>query len=245
MTTMDVARGKTLFTSDGERLGEVDTIMDDVQTRKPEWFVISSGGTGDKRLLVPVEGSDVRDDGVFVNYSAEQVRATPQVQGNEISQATEQRLYSHYGLRYSERRSGTGLPERQQSQKTAQPGRSRGRAAKQAGGEATRDELYEEARQLDITGRSKMNKKELMRAVEWARGSAQASGRTAESRAKANPIEVQKFLEGVSYPAGRGELVQEAKRQRASENVRSTLQRLPDERFDTPTDVSEAIGKLS
>jgi hypothetical protein len=245
MTTTDVARGKTLFTSDGERLGEVDTIMDDVQTRKPEWFVISSGRIGDKQLLVPVEGSDVRDDGVFVNYSAEQVRATPQVQGNEISQDTEQRLYSHYGLRYSERRSRTGLPERPKSQKTDQRGRSRGRAAKQAGDEATRDQLYKEAKRLDIQGRSKMNKRELLRAVEKARGTSKPSGRRPEGQAKANPIEVQKFLEGVRYPARRRELVQEAKRQRASENVRSTLERLPDKRFDTPTDVSEAIGKLS
>jgi Protein of unknown function (DUF2795)/PRC-barrel domain len=243
MTTMDVARGKTLFTSDGEQLGQVDTIMDDVQTHKPEWFVIrSTEGIGQKRLLVPVKGSDVRDDGVFVSYSAEQVRATPQVRGDEISQDTEQRLYSHYGLRYSERRSRTGLPERPKGREGAQRGRSGGRVAKQAGDEPTRDELYNEAKRLDIKGRSKMNKRDLLRAVEKARGTSKPSSR---GQAKANPVEVQKFLEGVRYPATRRELLQEAKRQRASKNVRSTLERLPDERFDAPTDVSEAIGKLS
>jgi hypothetical protein len=38
-------------------------------------------------------------------------------------------------------------------------------------GEPTRDELYEEAKRLDIEGRSAMNKAELGRAVEAARGS--------------------------------------------------------------------------
>jgi hypothetical protein len=38
-------------------------------------------------------------------------------------------------------------------------------------GEPTRNELYEEAKHLDIEGRSAMNKAELGRAVEAARGS--------------------------------------------------------------------------
>jgi hypothetical protein len=243
VTTMAEARGKTLYALDGERLGTVDTILDDVQTRKPEWFAIGTGLTGRKRLLVPVEGADVRDDGIYVNYSAEQVRATPEAEGDQISQEREQELYSHYGLPYSERRSSTGLPERpKRRQTTPRTGRG-GPPAKPRQDEPTRDELYEEAKRLDIKGRSKMNKRELLLAVERARGTAGRSGRRRE--AKANPIEVQKFLEGVKYPARGRELVEEAKRQRAGENVRSTLERLPDERFETPTEVSEAIGRLS
>jgi hypothetical protein len=38
-----------------------------------------------------------------------------------------------------------------------------------AGGEPTRDELYREARRLEIEGRSKMNKQELKQAVEAAK----------------------------------------------------------------------------
>jgi len=245
MTTMGEARGKVLYASDGERLGDIHAVLDDIETRKPEWLAIGTGLVGRKRVLVPVEGSEVRAEGIFVRYSAEQIRSAPEVEGDEISQEAEHRLYSHYGLPYSERRSGTGLPERPERRETAGRQPSAGRGRQSSRDEPTRDELYDEAKRLDIEGRSKMNKRELMRAVENAQGS---TGRTAEqgqSRAKANPIEVQKFLEGVGYPTGKRALVQEAKRQGASEDVRETLERLPHEEFETPTDVSEAIGRLS
>jgi hypothetical protein len=250
---MQEARGKPVYTSDGERLGDVDLIMDDVDTRKPEWFAIGTGMLGRKRMLVPVAGSEVRSDGVYVRYSAAQVRATPEIEGDEISQDMERRLYSQYGLEYSEQRSRTGLPERESSRRQQTPSRSRRgqtrrstRTSRRASDEPTRDELYEEAKKLDVSGRSKMAKQQLLRAVERARGrSGTGRSQRGQSRAKANPIEVQKFLEGVDYPTARGDLVSEAKRQGATEEVRLTLERLPDKRFQTPTDVSEAIGKLS
>jgi hypothetical protein len=248
VATIREARGKPLFTSDGERIGDVDMILDDVQTRKPEWFAIGTSMLGGKRRLVPVEGSKVRNDGVFVSYSAAQVRSTPEIEGKEISQETERALYSQYGLGYSEQRSDTGLPKRaarRRSGSSSGGGHRGGRRSTRTQDEPTRDELYEEAKRLDISGRSKMNKSELKRAVERARGRTGAGGRREASRGKANPIEVQKFLEGVGYPARTRELVQEAKRQGASENVRATLERLPEDEFEAPTDVSEAIGKLS
>jgi hypothetical protein len=44
-----------------------------------------------------------------------------------------------------------------------------GTARPSAGGEPTREELYREARRLEIEGRSKMNKQELKQAVEAAK----------------------------------------------------------------------------
>jgi hypothetical protein len=246
---MEDARGRAVFASDGERLGEVEALLEDVETRKPEWLAIGTALGGRERLLVPVTGSETRSDGIYVRYSSDQVRSTPAVEGDVISQETERMLYGHYGLPYSEQRSSTGLPERPE-----RPKRREAPARRRSGGmssrtstsdEPTRDELYQEAKQLDIEGRSKMNKKQLARAVEQARGGAGSSGRGRQPGAKANPIEVQKFLEGVGYPARRRKLVEEAKRQRASDEVRSTLERLPEQEFEAPTDVSEAIGRLS
>jgi hypothetical protein len=118
-------------------------------------------------------------------------------------------------------------------------GRQTGSSGSQSDRGPTRDELYAEARRLDIEGRSKMNKKELERAVGRVRG---RSG--ARSQEKANPVEVQAFLEGVGYPTETRRLVSEARNQGASDEVRTTLGRLPDREFDSPTEVSEAIGKL-
>lgn len=60
-----------------------------------------------------------------------------------------------------------------------------------------------------------------------------------------NPIQVQKFLGGVDYPIGKQELVEHAKSQGADEEVAATLEQLPFEEFNSPNDVSEAIGKVS
>ncbi len=111
----------------------------------------------------------------------------------------------------------------------------------QRSGEPTKAELYQEARRLGVAGRSKMDKRELEKAVGRWRG----SGGNGRPEAEATPIEVQAFLEGVNYPVRAARLVDEARRQGAREDVQITLERLPDKRFESPTEVSEAIGKLS
>ncbi|MEW6495732.1 MAG: DUF2795 domain-containing protein [Cyanobacteriota bacterium] len=59
-----------------------------------------------------------------------------------------------------------------------------------------------------------------------------------------NPVQVQKFLKGVDYPASKQDLIEHAKQQGADENVCSTLEQMPDEEFETPADVSKAIGDI-
>ena len=59
---------------------------------------------------------------------------------------------------------------------------------------------------------------------------------------KVNPVQVQKFLKGVDYPADKNELIQAAKDEGADENVISMLESLPDEEYQTPADLSQAIG---
>ena len=60
-----------------------------------------------------------------------------------------------------------------------------------------------------------------------------------------NPIQVQRFLRGVDYPASRQALIETARREGADENVLATLARLPDRIYDAPTDVAREIGKLA
>lgn len=58
-----------------------------------------------------------------------------------------------------------------------------------------------------------------------------------------NPIQVQKFLSGIDYPASKDDIVQAAQDNGADDNVLDALRNLPDQDFDAPTDVSEAIGR--
>ncbi|MDM9383244.1 DUF2795 domain-containing protein [Chlorogloeopsis sp. ULAP01] len=62
--------------------------------------------------------------------------------------------------------------------------------------------------------------------------------------AKVNPIQLQKHLKGVDYPANKQQLIEHAQQQGADENAISVLQQIPDQEYQTPTDVSEAVGKI-
>ncbi len=62
--------------------------------------------------------------------------------------------------------------------------------------------------------------------------------------AKVNPVQVQKYLGGLDYPASKQDLIKHAEQEGADENVRSTLDKVPDQEYETPADVSEAIGEV-
>ncbi|MEA5577261.1 DUF2795 domain-containing protein [Anabaena sp. UHCC 0451] len=61
----------------------------------------------------------------------------------------------------------------------------------------------------------------------------------------ANPVEVQKHLKGVDYPADKQVLIEQAKKQGADREVISLLDKLPeDEEYDNPADLNKAIGEI-
>ena len=62
--------------------------------------------------------------------------------------------------------------------------------------------------------------------------------------AKVNPIQLQKYLSGVDYPASKQDLLQAAEQQGADENVRSALEQLPDRQYDGPNGVSKELGSI-
>jgi hypothetical protein len=218
--------------SDGS-IGTVDEATYDVGA---SYIVVDTGPwIFGKRVLLPagVIHRVERDAGVVhVGRSKEEIRSAPEYEGGSMTTAYRDRLGRHYGGHVT----GTRPKGARSGPKQRE---SRGRSDAD---ERTKDELYEEAKRLGIRGRSKMNKRALARAVARAEG---AKASTGSRGRKANPIEVQKFLDGVRYPTRRGDLLREAKSSGASAEVRSTLERLPDKRYGAPTDVSEAIGELS
>jgi hypothetical protein len=56
--------------------------------------------------------------------------------------------------------------------------------------------------------------------------------------------EVEKALKGINYPADREKLLECAKSNNADEIVRRVIQSLPDERYNSPIDVTKAIGEM-
>ena len=59
-----------------------------------------------------------------------------------------------------------------------------------------------------------------------------------------NPIQIQKYLKGINYPASKRDLLENAEREGADENIRTTLEQLPDQEYENPADVSKALGNL-
>ena len=62
--------------------------------------------------------------------------------------------------------------------------------------------------------------------------------------AKVNPIQAQKFLGGLDYPASKQEVVEHARGRDADEDVLSALEQIADREYDGPNAVSEELGKI-
>jgi hypothetical protein len=62
--------------------------------------------------------------------------------------------------------------------------------------------------------------------------------------AKVNPIQIQKHLKGMDYPATKEELLEHAKQNGADRDAQSVLEQLPEDEYETPAEVSKAIGQL-
>ena len=59
-----------------------------------------------------------------------------------------------------------------------------------------------------------------------------------------NPVQLQKFLGGVDYPARRDELVAHAEHQGADEPVLDALRRIEDREYNGPNAVSAAVSDV-
>ncbi len=62
---------------------------------------------------------------------------------------------------------------------------------------------------------------------------------------KINPIELQKHLKGMDYPASKQDVISKAQENGADEELLSVLEGLGDQQFETPADVNKAIGDMN
>jgi hypothetical protein len=61
--------------------------------------------------------------------------------------------------------------------------------------------------------------------------------------AQASPIQMQKYLAGMDYPASKDKVLEHARRKGADEDVLKGLESLPDRQYDGPSAVSAAFSK--
>ena len=62
--------------------------------------------------------------------------------------------------------------------------------------------------------------------------------------ANLNPIELQKHLKGVEYPASRSDIVKQAETNGADEETLAMLRKLKDSMYDSPAQVNHAASEV-
>jgi uncharacterized protein (TIGR02271 family) len=90
-----------LVDSKHDKIGKINEVYVDRQTGEPKFVAVKTGLLGSNVSLVPIEEGQAHEDQVAVPYSKDQVKDAPDIDADaELSEAEEQRLYEHYGLRY-------------------------------------------------------------------------------------------------------------------------------------------------
>lgn len=62
------------------------------------------------------------------------------------------------------------------------------------------------------------------------------------AKVKTAPIQIQKYLKGMDYPATKEELIEHARNNEASDDIISMLENMKTRKFNTPAEVSKALG---
>jgi hypothetical protein len=58
-----------------------------------------------------------------------------------------------------------------------------------------------------------------------------------------NPIEMQKSLSGVTYPASKKQIMEKAEKNGAGPEIKEALKALPEKDYDTPAAINKEVGK--
>jgi uncharacterized protein (TIGR02271 family) len=104
--------GRNLLDRDGDKIGSIGDIYLDTETGRPEWIAVTTGLFGSKVSFVPTAEAQAEGDDVRVPYEKSHVKDSPNVDADgALSEDEESRLYTHYGLDYSDSRSDSGLAE--------------------------------------------------------------------------------------------------------------------------------------
>jgi hypothetical protein len=72
---------------------------------------------------------------------------------------------------------------------------------------------------------------------------AERSGGMSQSGKRVSPVEMQKHLKGVNYPASKDDLVKRAQGNQASDEIVQKIRMLPGNSYNSPKDVMKALGQ--
>jgi PRC-barrel domain len=97
MQRIEHLRGKPVYSSERDRIGAVEHVYYNVENNEPEWLAIGAGVLSHRYSMVPLRGATFEDEGVIVPFTKDQVKNSPDVMPDAISQHLEKELWSYYG----------------------------------------------------------------------------------------------------------------------------------------------------
>ena len=94
--------GRTVRSTDGDKIGKVDVVYIDTDTERPEWAAVSTGMFGHKVSLVPLAAATTTADGdLQVPFDKNTIKGAPSHEPDqELSEADEAELFTYYGVPY-------------------------------------------------------------------------------------------------------------------------------------------------
>jgi uncharacterized protein (TIGR02271 family) len=124
MTTANMSDPNTMIgapvdSTDGERLGKIDSIYFDNETNRPEWAAVKTGVFGGHVTLVPLGQGNWDGNTLTVPFDKAALKDAPHHDPDTaISSADEEDLYRHYGLSTAGTYAGGDSPR----DRTGEPG---------------------------------------------------------------------------------------------------------------------------
>ena len=68
--------------------------------------------------------------------------------------------------------------------------------------------------------------------------------RKKQQKMHVSPAKVEKSIKGTHFPARKQDLIQQAKENDANQDVLEVLENMPDKKFNSPVDISKAMGRM-
>jgi uncharacterized protein (TIGR02271 family) len=93
----DTLQAATVYDSDGDKVGKVDVVFEDVHSGQPEWVAVKTGMFGGKASFVPLVNAQFEGDALRVPYDKSQIKDAPNFDTSQkLSEQDEDQLYRYY-----------------------------------------------------------------------------------------------------------------------------------------------------
>ena len=91
--------GQTVYSSDGQKIGDLRQVYLDDQTERPQFITVNTGLFGTSESFVPAADASTTENGVTVPFDKDKVKNAPKIDADgHISLEEEREIFAYYGL---------------------------------------------------------------------------------------------------------------------------------------------------